>query len=393
MLRRLGRLSLRPQRQRGPALAQARVRLAPALAELRARMQPYARDGLARALSLLGATRPRRFARGALTAVTFHRVLPAERLRQYPLAGLAVTPEQLQAILGQLAQHFACAPLIDAYRSWQRQPGAERPALGITFDDGSLDNYEHARPVLDRLGLKASFYIPVGLVEERRCPWHDRLGFALVRSAAAIRKRRELDFEALLAPFGLSRSAFAAVLPADALTLAAQGVAAAKQLGAEPREQAIAALERALGGDQVPDWAGLMSWQQIRELGAQGHEIGSHSLTHPLLTDLDAEQLEREVVRSRSQLADAAGCEVASFCYPNGSYDTRALQAVQAAGYDCAVTTRWGLNRGGSAHELLRCDMDYARLQSRNGEFSAQRLWLRLSGLQPGLKSAPLYAV
>jgi peptidoglycan/xylan/chitin deacetylase (PgdA/CDA1 family) len=382
MLKRLRRLSLRPPASLGPALA-----------VLRSRLQPVARDGLAHALSRIGATRPRRFARGALTVVTFHRVLPAEQLRQYPLSGLAVTPEQLEAILGELAQHFACMPLIDAYRVWQRQPDAARPALGITFDDGSLDNYEHARPVLDRLNLKASFYIPVALVEEQRCPWHDRLGFALLRSVAAVRKRRELDFSPLLAPFGLAVRDFEALLPADAVSLSARGVGEAKQLGAERREQAIGALERALGGDQVPDWAGLMSWQQIRELGAQGHEIGSHSLTHPLLTELDAAQLEREVARSRSQLAEATGCEVASFCYPNGSYDARALEAVRAAGYTCAVTTRWGLNRGASEYELQRCDMDYARLQSRRGEFSAQRLWLRLSGLQPGLASTPAYGV
>ena len=43
------------------------------------------------------------------------------------------------------------------------------------FDDGSLDNYGHALPVLDQLSLKASFYIPVDLVEQRVCPWHDRL--------------------------------------------------------------------------------------------------------------------------------------------------------------------------------------------------------------------------
>jgi peptidoglycan/xylan/chitin deacetylase (PgdA/CDA1 family) len=387
MLRRLGG-SLRPS----PA-GQVLEALRPGVAALRARVQPYARDGLARALSTLGATQPGRFARGALTVVTFHRVLPAERLRQYPLTGLAVTPEQLEAILGQLAQHFACTTLIDAYRHWQREPEAARPVLGITFDDGSLDNYEHARPVLDRLGLKASFYIPVALVEERRCPWHDKLGFALLCAVAVIRKRRDLNFEPLLAPFGLSVASFEALLPSDSIRLAAQGVGAAKQLGAEQRERAIAALERALGGDQVPDWAGLMSWQQIRELGAQGHEIGSHSLTHPLLPDLDAAQLEREVVQSRSELARAAGCDVASFCYPNGSYDARALAAVRAAGYTCAVTTRWGLNRGGSELELQRCDMDYARLQSRSGEFSAQRLWLRLSGLQPGLNGSPAYGV
>ena len=43
-----------------------------------------------------------------------------------------LTPEQLEAILGQLAQHFTCTTLIDAYRRWRHEPGAERPVLGIT---------------------------------------------------------------------------------------------------------------------------------------------------------------------------------------------------------------------------------------------------------------------
>jgi len=355
------------------------------LSGLAARLQPYARDGLARTLSTLGATRPSRFARGALTVVTFHRVLPAERLRLYPLQGLAVTPEQLEAILTPLARHFRCLPLILAYRHWEQQPQSEPPALGVTFDDGSLDNYEHARPVLDRLGLKASFYIPSGLVDEQRCPWHDRLGFALMKSVAKLRNSPGIDFDRLLSPFALSAASFAAVLPSDAIRLAAEGVARAKRLTPEERERCIDALEQALGGDVVPDWAGLMSWAQIRELREQGHEIGSHSLSHPLLPDLDSAALREEVVTSRSRILAAAGGEVASFCYPNGSYDSRAVEAVRAAGYACAVTTSWGLNRGGSPFELKRCDMDYARLQSRQGEFSEQRLWLRLSGFQPRL--------
>jgi peptidoglycan/xylan/chitin deacetylase (PgdA/CDA1 family) len=129
-----------------------------------------------------------------------------------------------------------------------------------------------------------------------------------------------------------------------------------------------------------------MSWEQIRELGRAGHEIGSHSMTHPLLPDLTDSQIEDEVATSRSRLSSITGAEVASFCYPNGSYDARCLSAVRDAGYACAVTTRWGLNRTGSPYELKRCDMDYARLQSRHGEFSRERLFLRLSGLSPGLR-------
>jgi peptidoglycan/xylan/chitin deacetylase (PgdA/CDA1 family) len=358
----------------------------PDVALLRSRLKPIARDGIAHALSLVGATRPRRFARGALTVVTFHRVLPADRLRLYPLPQLAVTPEQLEAILSHLAAHFSCTSLIDAFERWQSGQAEERPLLAITFDDGSLDNYEHARPVLGRLALKASFYIPVGLIDERIGPWHDRLGFALLRSVAVLRKHRDTNFDELLAPFGCGSADLGALLPEDAVRLAGRSVTHAKQLSPALRAHAVAALEAALDGDPVPDWAGLMSWEQIRELAGEGHEIGSHSLTHPLLPDLDDSALREEVVTSRERLAKAIGSEVRSFCYPNGSYDARSLAAVRDAGYRCAVTTTWGLNQpSASPYELARCDMDYARLEDRSGAFSEERLWLRLSGLQPGL--------
>jgi peptidoglycan/xylan/chitin deacetylase (PgdA/CDA1 family) len=379
---------LNPIRQLGDRLSrgwQAQRPLDGARA-LGAASKPLLRDGLAELLARVGATSPARFARGALTVVTFHRVLPADKLRHYPLGGLVVTPEQLELVLGELAPHFECSPVIEAFRRWKRpRPAAARPPLGISFDDGALDNYEHARPVLDKLSLRATFYVPVRNVERRHSPWHDRLSFALLRSVAAARKARDIDFDRLLAPFGLRVSSFAAVLPDDALRLAAEGVATAKALPLERRGDAIAALEAALGGDQVPDFAAMMSWNEVRELHRAGHEIGSHSLTHPLLTELSDERLKEEVESSRRVLSEVLGAAVSSFCYPNGSHDARVAGAVRAAGYECAVTTQWGLNRQQSAFELARCDMDFARLCDRHGQFSRQRLWLRLSGLSPGI--------
>ena len=360
----------------------------PKLAALRSRYQPILRDSMADLLGRIGLTAPKRFVRGALTVVTFHRVLPQERLRLYPIPGLGVTPEQLEAILCELSHHFECLPMIGAFRRWQEPKVSGRPPLAITFDDGALDNYAHARPVLDKLSLKATFYIPVDNVDTALAPWHDRLGFALLKSVAMVRKLPEVDFDRLLAPFGCGKAAFAAILPDEAVRLAAEGVSQAKRLSPDARAARIDALESALGGQQVPDWAGMMSWDQIRELSADGHEIGSHSLTHPLLPELDSEALRNEIVTSRSRLRAATGSEVASFCYPNGSYDGRCLAAVRDAGYACAVTTTWGLNRRASPFELKRCDMDFARLQSRRGEFSKARLYLRLSGLQPGLGRA-----
>jgi peptidoglycan/xylan/chitin deacetylase (PgdA/CDA1 family) len=348
--------------------------------------KPWIRDGLAEVLAKLGATSPTRFARGALTIITFHRVLPRDLLRTYPLSGIAMTPEQLELLLVELCRFFQVGSVIEGFRAWKRGESSAQPRLALSFDDGALDNFEHARPVLEKLGLRATFYIPVKNIEERRPLWHDRLGFALLRAAGAVRRANGIDFDALLAPFGASVGSFAAILPDDALRIAADGVARAKQLPLAERERSIDALTAAVGGDPVPPFAGMMTWDQVRQLHRAGHEIGSHSLSHAILPELPDGRVKREVEASRRELSNAIAAEVPSFCYPNGSYDPRVVGAVQAAGYECAVTTRWGLNRQQPPFELARCDMDFARLSSRRGEFSRERLWLRLSGLQPGLQ-------
>ncbi len=378
---------LNPIRELGDRLSQGWQAKSPlhGVRAVGAASKPWLRDGLAEVLARVGATAPTRFARGALTIITFHRVMPAERLHRYPVAGLGVTPEQLELVLTELARFFRCGSVIEGYRGWRGDVASGGPLLGISFDGGALDNYEHARPVLDRLGLHATFYIPVKNVKERRALWHDRLGFALLRSVAAVRQMNGTPYDRLLFPFGLSVQAFAAVLPEDAVRLAAEGVAAGQRLSQEQRDRSIAALEKALGGNQVPDHAALMSWEQVRELHRAGHEIGSHSLSYSLLSALPDGRVKEEVEGSRRELSDLIGADVASFCYPNGGYDGRALKAVEAAGYECAVTNRWGLNRKQSPFELARCHMDYARLQCRHGDFSKGRLWMRLSGLQPGL--------
>lgn len=72
----------------------------------------------------------------------------------------------------------------------------------------------------------------------------------------------------------------------------------------------------------------------VARLSREGHEVASHSLTHPLaLTRLPAEELTRELVESRALLARAAGEEIAGFRAPNFDLDARVLRGLARAGY------------------------------------------------------------
>jgi peptidoglycan/xylan/chitin deacetylase (PgdA/CDA1 family) len=91
----------------------------------------------------------------------------------------------------------------------------------------------------------------------------------------------------------------------------------------------------------------LMNRADVRAVAARGMEIGSHTVTHARLAGLDAERLHHEVADSRAALADLTGVAPRSFCFPYGSVDAAAVEAVQAAGYSwaCAVWRADGLPR------------------------------------------------
>lgn len=82
----------------------------------------------------------------------------------------------------------------------------------------------------------------------------------------------------------------------------------------------------------------LMTASRLREIRAAGMEIGSHSVSHVRLAQQSTERIKEEVKRSKLELEDAIGDRIDHFCYPYGSHDMRAVEAVAEAGYQSATT-------------------------------------------------------
>ncbi|WP_431331444.1 polysaccharide deacetylase family protein [Streptomyces sp. IPPR8] len=98
-----------------------------------------------------------------------------------------------------------------------------------------------------------------------------------------------------------------------------------------------------LGADNAWDPLGprkpLLTADGVRHAAAEGVEIGSHGLTHVDLTTADDATLKAETSESRALLTELTGAPVTGFCYPYGTVDARAAEAVRAAGYAyaCAI--------------------------------------------------------
>jgi peptidoglycan/xylan/chitin deacetylase (PgdA/CDA1 family) len=104
--------------------------------------------------------------------------------------------------------------------------------------------------------------------------------------------------------------------------------------------------ERPLKWPGIEQWHGgehehelvPMSWDQLGELAGVGWEIGSHTRTHPHLTELDDAALRQELTESKATVEEKLGRPCPTLAYPYGDYDERVVAAAGAAGYSAAGT-------------------------------------------------------
>jgi hypothetical protein len=138
---------------------------------------------------------------------------------------------------------------------------------------------------------------------------------------------------------------------ASRLTAAGRVNSMLKRMPDQERQRGLYALcaELKVGLPQTPPSEySSATWDQLREMEAGGIEIGSHSVSHPILTNISASRLESELVESRRRLESELHHAVELFCYPNGDFNAEVRRAVASAGYRAAVTTSPGFNDRGS---------------------------------------------
>ena len=83
---------------------------------------------------------------------------------------------------------------------------------------------------------------------------------------------------------------------------------------------------------------GYMNWDQLEEMAIEGHEIGSHTLSHPDLKGKSAVVQDTEIAGAKLLIESRIGTPVTSFCYPASKYDSRTLATLRSTGYLAAVT-------------------------------------------------------
>lgn len=256
---------------------------------------------------------------GRVPILMYHRVHPDRDV-------LSVSPERFALHMRVVRECFAPLSLSELTLHLRRGRPLPPRALVVTFDDGYRDNYTHAFPVLKAYGIPATFFVTTGLIGERRHFWWDRVRQGLKPEAAVSAAWPELGDRLR----GRSR--------AEQVALVEEALKRVATVEARDRLELLCA-------PVVPETRGTMTWAELKEMAEAGMEIGSHTVTHPILANQDPAEAAWEVRHSKEVLERELGREVAHFAYPNGGRDDFSpalMRQIEAAGYVSACSTLEG---------------------------------------------------
>jgi peptidoglycan/xylan/chitin deacetylase (PgdA/CDA1 family) len=277
---------------------------------------------------------------GRNAAILMYHSVMEDPQRQVAFLGHTVHSRQVfRAQMELLARNYRPASL-DEVRNFVRGE-AELPvrAVVVTFDDGYTDNYEIAAPILNEVGVPATFYATVECVDRRTLPWPARLRFAFHTT----KKGSWTDVSGKMWPLG------SGVERENALLLSCDECC---RLAGAAQEKYVARVEEEMDS-RVPVESGelMMNYEQIRALVAQGHIVGSHTMTHPNMAYVSAEDARREMTASKQRLEQQLNAAVVHFSYPcpalSPHWTEQTVAVSRHAGYETAVTTDGGLARHG----------------------------------------------
>ena len=222
----------------------------------------------------------------------YHR-LTASRRRWEPTRALEVPADLFRAQMDALRERFRVVPLD---RLLDPAPAGSLPHAAVTFDDGYIDTFEIAYPLLKALGIPAAVFVTTRWLGEEAPLWWYELE-DLARRGALGQKAAGARWVA----YGAE-------------------VSRLKTLPESLREARLEELRRRAAESPSRNWAPrMLSTAQLLAMDRSGlWTIGGHSHTHPILTRISLAEAQAEIGENKRILEGILGHPVHWFAYPNG---------------------------------------------------------------------------
>jgi len=241
-----------------------------------------------------------------------------------------------------VAKHYKVINFKQLHQYLEGNKSFPEKTLIITFDDGYIDNYQVAYPILAELKLTAVMFVTAGYIGTDKIFWWDKIAYIIKntsKSQILIEKpfKQEIRIKDQTSRVEVSRFL----------------IKQAKKLSDAEKGEFIIHLSD-ITNVRIDNLKHkyTMDWEQLKELSSNGYEIGSHSINHPIFSNITKEQIAHEVKESKTIIETKLGTNVITFGAPGRGilnpnqkkqFEDILEEQVREAGYLFSTHYKWGL--------------------------------------------------
>ena len=269
---------------------------------------------------------------------------------------LAVSPDNFEQQLQVLQKKYAVCSIPEIIENLKKGK-VKKNCFALTFDDGYRDNFENARPLLEKYNIPATFFIPTNNLLNGKAFWWDRLQDAILKTRQL---PETLDINFLDRKFGFSLGEESIlneeiekmhihwVVPADPPTrrslLFHKLWAMLQPLPPAQIETHLTRIETWAGKENVPlnTQSEIMNADQVRELASRNlFTVGLHTENHVALSHHSAQIQQQEILKNQMDLNKMVNQTSQVIAYPYGEYNNVTIQVAKELGMQAGFSVEY----------------------------------------------------
>ena len=303
-------------------------------------------------------------------------------LMYHRITGFDFDPRQLCVSPAHFEEHLKVIKKYgQAVQMREMGKNLKRLSLGpqeivITLDDGYGDNFQNAKPVLEKLGIPATFFIISGAIVSHEEFFWDGLErtilepqslppvFELTINGKDISWPIETEGRCMFLDYSKAREGFP---PIGTVLSRTQLYSALGQILGP-----LSAIQRSSAIKDIARWAGLTLTIRPDSLPMTSDEllslakcplfvIGAHTVNHPSLGRIPFKKQEEEILDSKQDLENRLNKTITSFSYPHGSYSEETVKIIERSKlYNACTVVSKPVTRDSNPYLLPRfCALDW----------------------------------
>jgi peptidoglycan/xylan/chitin deacetylase (PgdA/CDA1 family) len=286
---------------------------------------------------------------GSVAVLRYHSIINPQE-NYYASPSIGISPSAFEAQIRYFAKNFNIISLDDVFDCIKMNTEFPAKAIVLTFDDGYRDNY-FAYRILKKFDVQATFYVCAACLDGTEILWLYEIHYLInntLKTQIHINKRGQ-------------KHKFSTKNRIEKAKVIREIIKIIKSNDLCTREDIRKQLKTQI--NDVEDLEDkykkvMLTWQQVKEMSADGMDIGGHTMTHLNLPNAKEADAFTEINNCKRTIEEHIQKPVKHFSYPNGGkyeyYNETVVNMVKQAGFSTASTSENGLVYPGSSLYKLK---------------------------------------